>query len=1625
MIKKCLAFLLATVLVIGVLPLEVLANDGPASGSPVTNFGQRGHFATITSGDASYPPATGNLYNIVFTWSQPSAPFPGTSPDEDAWRPPEGFANPDGSIPSNASPFDNSFLANTHVGGSNNSVDTFLPPSSWSRYPTEYRIELFNRTTGVRYPNIYIPWNELVAAAGGASVLNTRGELPPGQTITLDRYVALTPGSLVEINIIPVHRVPVWTPNIIGGEPVAAWTFRVAELAPLDPHPDAAHRGMVFMTDIHFADAFVSEGAIIADWQNPTWFGDSFPYWQVTVHHSTTGAELMPRIAPVPTTQLTTLNISGRNMLRHSVSHPNMQIGNSYFIRVEPMRSSNPVDLVRRGGNEGAIILLPPTADLAARTTFSFAARPLVHQYRSPSRILTPSLSLMEDGDGSLRLHWTSIASGAADQVIIEWWEMPFPAVDPPPQALSPTGTIAVLDGPHATSVNWWPLGQITPIRPLGFTLRIYNDGEFLGRTNMEIFTPGIADFTPFSPLIRRLEPILSPEYRFQALRIQWRAFTRTPFTDDERDRLVNPIYPHFRFSNMLPGANYVDMNMRYRIFISDSMEHLTVGWPTEDGLRHLPLFAPIVSDITPSAGMLLPTSAFPVEQGIPQDMPYFQFDNLTQYTTRDANGNWVTRPMTANNVYFVRIEAIRPHPGGDAFVPFVSVPAFDVIFIPPDDDIITRPGMMDAPPMRARVNNPDEPVQIILDWDIRYVEIFDPTSAAEGLNQWFASVGYDPRTGSLFYGRRGRHMPVYPEPNGLRGWASINAMLDPVTANNVRNRNVVFDTAFQAEIHRQMRAAERLGFDGIVDFPLRVQDLYHAHYRIHVVEYDVMMAGFDTLADAFYEYREILMRPASNNQWVHIGRPTPNDNGVFSHAITSFPGIGTLAPNTTYVIFFQPYEPRLGADGFAFFPNYVVVTTPDEFVPAQPRPTTPILHPATPITYHSLRVRWRVQGDGVDIHGHLPPFADRTMHFEIVISETLVGYPNPVGAGRRFYTWQEMYDAGHLTMQIMPDGVPYYFFTFTDLFPDTMYYIWIRAINPELEPNEGTSDWSNPIQMRTLIMPPPQPPRIGLANRVHLNAHNIANNTTYEPIEPNALSIFVNRTFSDYRYHELPRAAGGVVTGGPAALINLQNLDAVYAIRFSELVANRHYYIRARTILTLSRTAPARVYSYEIQLADNADFLDPVIFIIPPLAVLDPINMRRAYSSWVDMGVTTGVSDDDFDGVFRPEQFPLPDYDFEITYRDGTLQWRFRTNRIGADGRPDQQVDQRFISRLIDSRVHRFEVDLSAYFRSPDWPVRERELVMPLSILRAFNERLITLVINFGDLTVDIPPGAFDTAAVRNLGMGIGSYVRINMRVNETGDGLPSLALNNHFTSLPQQLRISAETPQRTLVMTDFARPLPVRMHLHDIMQPGGMMRTGLFYTTPQLGAWQDTAGMSGSVRTPATFAGISREMPNVPPTVPAQHPAMAAMERVSARMTFTDLFEFNPGAPVHTAAFNNIMNALANNQRSVTLNAPLSAAASQSLDRGRFLATGNLTYEAAVDILVRFYELRTRQVINPMSSPQMVIGIANATPALHQSLLKAADIGFITGPINPHAPLTLGELMMMLDIILTDTGF
>jgi len=494
-----------------------------------------------------------------------------------------------------------------------------------------------------------------------------------------------------------------------------------------------------------------------------------------------------------------------------------------------------------------------------------------------------------------------------------------------------------------------------------------------------------------------------------------------------------------------------------------------------------------------------------------------------------------------------------------------------------------------------------------------------------------------------------------------------------------------------------------------------------------------------------------------------------------------------------------------------------------------------------------------------------------------------------------------------------------------------------------------------------------------------------------------------------------------------------LPQFYAQHLIRALELRSNTQYYVRARTILTVRRGSVGgevtETFAYEVQISlDPYNFLDAVTIMIPATDMIAPgyANARQAVSDWVVTPPLRTGEEDEFD-VHRPDQFPLPERDFELTYdpTTQTLTWRFRTNQIGADGHRDQNVDQRFLSRLSSERVFVFTIDLSEY---RDMPISNRNVIIPMSIIRGFNVHGVTLVIDAGDIVYRIPPGTLDTAEFRSLQAGVGTYVHVTLNSNPAG--LPGIMSNASYAIPPQRLSVSAHTPQRSLSLSTFARPIDIVLPMENHVSPLGA-NTALFQAGSGIQGWQDMQGnfsfaansLHAQAHQPGIFTGITRQ---APPTVGNVTPVVdTAMQRVTSRMTITNLHSFNSSQEVAANAFNNIVNAVLHRNTTVTMGAVLPQSDVQALTRRGFLMQDGFTREEAINILIQVYALQTGQLLNPMSPPESIPGLDNANPDFHRNLRIAADIGFITGPLIPHGSLTMGEMMNMLDIIFQDAGW
>ena len=1496
-----------------------------------------------------------------------------------------------------------------------------FPGDIWTLFPTAYDVRIYNRTNNAVFPRFDLGREEAAPVnppPGGTAQDISRSP----QTIWENRFERQTfpmeAASLYEVVINPIRSVPaLGTPPAY---PPGQEAPIISAPAVMDDTPPQG--GLLFLTDIT-PTGYGHSDSITITWENPTFRGQNiFPYWSIVFEVNTDtippggGRHLPPmRVGGVdaPEGQIS-ISPDGRT-LSATFSHTDIPAIGDVAVAINPLLGNNPglaSHQVRRGGGAGGW-RDSATVIVGTHSYELFFTR---NDYLTVVTMV-PQLNVEQAGAQFIRLWWPplgALAGAGLTHIEIEEWHWA-PEIDGtiPAPGTSAYRILAVRGGDAMLFLNNFFVGPGIPRTPRAFSLAMHFSDGRVERTAIREFYPHRADFRPYRPEIVDIRHHIEPQgqARRATISMEWLAFLRFPATPIEVDA-IPPGDPW--------NGRILDESVRYEVFVSDSWDDLQrlTRYREAEPVEFVPR-EHLDSSYHPS--LLDPGD----EDDITWRINHSQF-YISRYHSFAAGGGVSNQYISGNAVYFVAIRVVRV-PGGQS-----SGWAYSSVFVPPLVPLPFTPEMISSPPVEIIR---EAQTEIDIAWESRYLEIMRP-GASNQRNIWHTVVGvnHTAMDNNLIFGRSAAHINYqrnHPLPPGSPARHSfLNDMLLPTQQSHligadefpldVTSPTAVADFIMAARSRVESYLSDRWDFPlpAVPPIALRVQSTDGFSYEIHVADYSAVRRDGGI---------EAYMATINNTPglWASIGSPAPA-SGVKNHRVTG------LTENTTYVIFLRPYVTIGGEVRRAAYPTFVTgttITTPDR---PTPHPSTPVLI-AVPeyTTRNRVAVRWRVQAD---------------MVYTLRVSQFFTDYPTGGTVINITRAHIQAALAGETVELENPESVfnirtvngePYFHLRIHDRFPATTYYIWATAqsVNSEGEVVGDPSHPSNPVDIHTNDIEPPAPPRsFTRVPQNLLDLFNRYNSTEYRNDEPEAMTVSFMRIFEDLRnlMGELtPRADGGTVEGGSARPLNLPNLSAteayaaIHIIRFEELIANREYYVRARTVLTVRRGQPD-VFSYEIELADNEDFVDSVLFTIPPLVAEDAVNTRRANSVWVQIELFTGVTDDEFDGVHRPDQYPMPERDFEITYDriTQTLTWRFRTNQRGADGRLDQNADQRFITRLIQDNVFVFTIDLSEYHGQP---IANREIILPESILRAFDGRRITLEILAGDKNIAIPPGAFDTAQTRAIQPGIGTYYSI--RLNAVQAGTPPLVTNTAFATVPQRFSVSATNNQnRTANLDTFARPIILELPVERHLTPAGLS-TGLFMLDTNTASWRDMAGdfsfvansISGGVQTPVTFAGISRTMPL--PAVP-QSPANAPMERVATRLVITDMPVFDPARIITANEFNNIVNAIAAGNTSVTMNATLPAASVSSLNRARLYAPAGFGRATALDIMVRLYENRTRQILTPMTDETAIPGIQNADPALRRNLRVASDIGFLTGPLEAAAPITMGEMMQMVDIIILDAN-
>ncbi|MCL2415683.1 MAG: hypothetical protein FWD01_02615, partial [Defluviitaleaceae bacterium] len=885
-------------------------------------------------------------------------------------------------------------------------------------------------------------------------------------------------------------------------------------------------------------------------------------------------------------------------------------------------------------------------------------------------------------------------------------------------------------------------------------------------------------------------------------------------------------------------------------------------------------------------------------------------------------------------------------------------------------------------PPIMAR-----PPLRIVreeldaltMQWKTQWFEAYDSTQ-----NEWHSEIGVT-TTNQIVFG-------------------------DAITQ-AIRDANRVLDLSDYTTATAARTAIRALGVSVAnsdeLRLPLRSLDLRDAGYEIYVAAYNSVSDQIDNLG-----YNRFVETVLSQANWVGIEPEAVTVGGrsarQFRITEAQLPA-GNLQQNTTYAIFFRPYTIHLPTgQREAWWPTIVTGTTTDERPEIPVTPTVPVLEPhESGDTWLTVRFRYSA-----------------ALEYELRFSELLSDVP---GGGRLIQNEELMAEGWAGT----GEHSAYWFFTIPNLFPDTMHYIWMRSIG-----TSTTSDWSNPIAMSTLQLTAPIPPEaLGLASQNNLNIINLENDLELIPVDSDYMIIEWLRNSNDLREPMGNEDVdGGQILGSP-------NIHHAYIVQFTDLIANRAHYVRARTVHMVSRSGVGgdvtRSYSYIVELSPNADFTDSVTIYVPSdeTEFEENANRRVRISDWTQTFVFFTIRDDgEYDGDVRAELFPLPGHDFEIIYDrlTSTLTYRFRSDRTDASGNRDNLVDQRFISRLIQNRTFDFEIDLSTFDRNL---VQNRVVEIPYSVISAFTERQISLSIQAGNTGYSFAPGFADSQEINAAGFGRDS--RLRLEILQDNLNLPALQQNQRFISSPQRLDVNLVAPSASLRSTPINNlGAPVEIS-HRISAVDSMDRNiGAYRIGGDFSYWtrvdndnfdQRTGMLSHSTTRLGNFAPIGVAAPVL--TYGTDTATTNALMFVNSVMQIDGLVSLNPQDNINAWQANKLIAAAARGDNSVNVNDDLTEQELNSLTSARMLVPGDMTVsrEDALAALVRLYEVRSGFPVlghgDITSSGFADIGLAS--PNLQTAILKAEHLGFLgsSGLANPRGDLNFGDFIKIMEIILRNS--
>lgn len=646
---------------------------------------------------------------------------------------------------------------------------------------------------------------------------------------------------------------------------------------------------------------------------------------------------------------------------------------------------------------------------------------------------------------------------------------------------------------------------------------------------------------------------------------------------------------------------------------------------------------------------------------------------NLDYYYNEDEGE---LRSIVPNKIYYVKVIAKKRTSSGD----ILSIPTIVSIYYSDNGDVFTPP-ILAKPPLKVKSDETTE-TGVTLEWKESWWEVISPDVVApHALTEWKYELWVeDDGTISDTEVDNAEYFAIYSGDEEITRFKDYLTSLGVGTT--IQNRRV------------------NMGVDA--------HGMSDVRYKFYRIPYDTVQNAL-TPTYTFEEYYEDLINNDKDEtapiDWTEI---TPSRNDLDNN-ILYYREEG-LEPNTAYLFIVHPYRVlNTGEELLAHYPTPIVVSTEPEEVVINPDPIVPNLYIDNEYTTDTtLGITWKY---------------DTNFTYEIKYST------GEDVQEAELLEWQISSDTSDLNYPV--DG-EFYDLIVDDLFPNSGYNFWIRAIGTG-EP----SHWSNPAFAVTSDLANPNPPRgLGVGSNASISKHDLESSVSEDYITVEWLKDIddvTNDEDSDVRklYSYIIEFADNpnfidplyIESSGGTNDIIPQNVEILEKtlIKFNNLIPNRNYYIRVKTKVTVTGSEPGQELT------------------------------KESISYSIPIKVTTLRTGNEYDGNPDPALEILPGKDYEIIYdsSEDELTFRFRDNDIDEDGNADNNVDQRFISNLVSQNIYEYKIDIKEY---KNYNIDKRKVIIPYSITEAIDEYRVGLNIDAGDINIKIPYKAITSDVRRQV---------------------------------------------------------------------------------------------------------------------------------------------------------------------------------------------------------------------------------------------------------------------------------